>query len=218
MTRSSDPARFVLSRRLVTDPGSRWQYNGGLTQLLGALLQRATGRPLRDYARTVLFEPLGIRDFEWLGDLGGVPAAASGLRLRPRDLAKFGSLYLHAGGWRGRQIVPADWVAESSRRQVLLPNPISAYGTHGYSYHWWHNCYQTAWGTIESPTAVGNGQQRIYVIPQLQLVVTILAGRYNDATAGRMTERLLLEHILPAALESRLVPPPPHDCAASRSG
>jgi CubicO group peptidase (beta-lactamase class C family) len=53
----------------------------------------------------VLFSPLGITQFEWAGNLAGVPSAASGLRLRPRDLAKFGSLYLHDGQWNTRQVV-----------------------------------------------------------------------------------------------------------------
>jgi CubicO group peptidase (beta-lactamase class C family) len=198
MTRSSDPVGYVLSRRRIAEPGTVWKYNGGLPQVLATIVQRRTGEPLRDYARKVLFEPLGISDFEWVGDLAGMPSAASGLRLRPRDLAKFGSLYLHDGQWSGRQIIPAEWVRESTRRHVPLTSPVSAYGTHGYGYQWWHNCYRTAAGTLETPAAVGNGQQRIFVVPELRLVVTILAGRYNDPTAGRLPERLLLEQIIPA--------------------
>jgi CubicO group peptidase (beta-lactamase class C family) len=198
MSRSSDPIRYVLSRPIVGEPGATWTYNGGLTQLLGVIVQRATGQPLREYARATLFEPLGVDDIEWLGDLNGAPSAASGLRLRPRDLAKFGSLYLHDGQWRSRQIIPPDWVRESTRRHLPVRNPVSAFGTHGYGYQWWHNCYRTGSGTFESHTAAGNGQQRIYVLPALRLVVTVLAGRYNDPSAAWLTERLLLEHIIPA--------------------
>ena len=92
MTLSEDPMGYVLTRPGVAEPGAVWRYNGGLPQVLATIVQRATGERLRDYARRVLFAPLGITDFEWLGNLAGVPAAASGLRLRPRDLAKFGSL------------------------------------------------------------------------------------------------------------------------------
>jgi len=80
---------------------------------------------------------------------------------------------------------------------------VSAFGTHGYSYQWWHTCYRTAAGTLESHTAAGNGQQRIYVVSELDLVVTVLAGRYNDPTAQRLPDRLLLERIVPAILSSR---------------
>jgi CubicO group peptidase (beta-lactamase class C family) len=217
MTRSSDPIRYVLSRPIVAEPGATWTYNGGLTQLLGAIVQRATGQPLREYARATLFEPLGVDDIEWLGDLNGVPSAASGLRVRPRDLAKFGSLYLHEGQWRGRQIIPFGWVRESTRRHLPVRNPVSALGTHGYGYQWWHNCYRTGSGTFESPTAAGNGQQRIYVLPALRLVVTVLAGRYNDPSAARLTERLLLEQIIPAVRmpSNTRSMPEPANCHAS---
>jgi len=166
--------------------------------VLATIVQRTTGKRLRDYARTVLFAPLGITDFEWLGNLAGMPAAASGLRLRPRDLAKFGSLYLHNGQWNGRQVVPADWVHESTRRQIGLTTPVSAYGTHGYGYLWWYTCYRTAVGTLEVPWTGGNGEQRIFVVPELHMVVTMLAGRYNDPTAAGLPDRLLLEQIVQA--------------------
>lgn len=76
--------------------------------LVGAIGQRATKTPLAGYARSVLSAPLGITDLEWLGNLAGVPSAASGLRLRPRDLATFGSLHANDGRWNRRQVVPRD--------------------------------------------------------------------------------------------------------------
>jgi len=201
MTRDSLPLRYALSAPFALDPGTGFNYNGGLTQVMAAVIERATKTPIEDYARTHLFEPLGITDVEWLGDLAGMPAAASGLRLRPRDLAKFGSLYLHGGRWYGTQILPEAWVALSTRRQFRFQprtGPDAA-GQFGYGYFWWYNCYPTAAGLIEARTAVGNGQQRIFVIPGLDLVVTILAGRYNDFTTGAtLASRILREHVIPA--------------------
>jgi len=201
MIRSADPLHYVLSRPIVAAPGVSWRYNGGMTQVLGTILQRATKQPLADYARARLFSPLGITDFEWLGNLAGVPSAASGLRLRPRDLAKFGSLYLHGGRWNGKQILPADWTAESTRRHFrFAPRSGSdAAGEFGYAYFWWYNCYPAATGLIEARTAVGNGQQRIFVLPGLDMVVTIFAGRYNDFTHGStLGSRILRDHVIPA--------------------
>jgi CubicO group peptidase (beta-lactamase class C family) len=215
MTRSADPIGYVLTRPMVGEPGAKWQYNGGTTQVLAVIVERATEQRLADYARAALFEPLGITDFEWLGDLAGTPAAASGLRLRPRDLAKFASLYLHEGRWNGRQVLTPEWVRESTRPHLPLPQPVSAYGRHSYGYQWWHNCYQTAWGDLEAFVAVGNGQQRIFVFPQLRLGVTMLAGRYNDPTASGLPQRLLLEFILPSLkLEPGSIATP-SACAAS---
>jgi CubicO group peptidase (beta-lactamase class C family) len=192
MDRSPDPARYVLSRPIVAAPGAIFRYNGGMTEVLGAILQRATKQPLIDYARTVLFSPLGITEFEWIGS-GKLPSAASGLRLRPRDLAKFGSLYLHDGQWRGRQILPRTWVHESTQRRFTFPGQEAR----GYAYQWWHTCYSTPSGSVEAPTAVGNGMQRIFVLRAQRTVVTVVSGRYNDRSINP-PERLLLDFILPA--------------------
>ena len=201
MTRDSDPLRYALSRPFAAAPGSDFTYNGGLTQVLAAVLVRATKMSLQEYARMKLFEPLGITDVEWVGNLAGIPAAASGLRLRARDLAKFGSLYLNGGKWHGKQIIPADWVDLSTRRQFRFGpgrGPDSG-GEFGYGYFWWYSCHRTAAGLIEARTAVGNGQQRIFVLPTLNTVVTIFAGRYNDfGTGNTLGRRILLEHVIPA--------------------
>jgi CubicO group peptidase (beta-lactamase class C family) len=201
MTRDSQPLRYALSRPFAVDPGSDFNYNGGLTQVLAAVLERATKMSLEDYARSKLFEPLGITDVEWVGDLAGMPAAASGLRMRPRDVAKFGSLYLHEGKWNGKQVIPRTWIDLSTRRQFRFrarTGPDAA-GQFGYGYFWWYNCYPSGKGLIEARTAVGNGQQRIFVLKELDMVVTILAGRYNDfTTGGTLGTRILREHVLPA--------------------
>lgn len=201
MTRDSQPLRYALSRSFAVDPGSDFRYNGGLTQVIAAVIERATGTSLEDYAQTRLFEPLGITDVEWVGDLAGMPAAASGLRMRARDLAKFGSLYLHDGRWNGRQVIPTDWVQRSTRRQFRFRprTGADASGQFGYGYFWWYSCYPTPQGLVEARTAVGNGQQRIFVLPGLDMVVTIFAGRYNDfTTGGTLGTRILREHVIPA--------------------
>lgn len=201
MTRDPQPLRYALARPFAVDPGSDFKYNGGLTQVLAAVLVRATKMSLQEYARLKLFEPLGITDVEWVGNLAGMPAAASGLRLRARDLAKFGSLYLNGGKWNGKQVIPANWTDVSTRRHFKFRARTGADsgGEFGYGYFWWYSCYPSAAGLIEARTAVGNGQQRIFVLPTLNAVVTIFAGRYNDFTTGNtLGRRILLDHVIPA--------------------
>lgn len=201
MTSDSQPLRFALSRPFVANPGSAFNYNGGLTQVLAAVLVRATKTSLQEYARKKLFEPMGITDVEWVGDLAGIPAAASGLRLRARDAAKFGSLYLHGGKWNGRQVLPEAWVELSTRRHFHFPKGTgyNAGAELGYGYFWWYGCYPSAAGMFEIRAAIGNGQQRIFVLPGLDMVVTIFAGRYNDFTTGvTLGTRILREHVVPA--------------------
>ena len=200
MTRDAAPLRYALSRPFAFPPGEEFTYNGGLTQVMAAVIERATGTPLEDYARSRLFGPLGIGDVEWVGDLAGMPSAASGLRLRARDLAKLGSLYLNRGQWNGRQVIPAEWVELSTRRHFRFRPRSGADegGEFGYSYFFWYACYPTARGLVEARAAIGNGQQRIFVLPGLDLVVTIFAGRYNDAGAASLGSRILREHVIPA--------------------
>src|ERR1700688_4839242 len=103
---------------MVAAPGTQWNYNSGSTELLGAVLRKATGKPVDELARTLLFGPLGITDVEWYPYPGGNVSAAAGLRLRPRDLAKIGQLILQRGAWNGAQIVSAGWIDASTTPQI----------------------------------------------------------------------------------------------------
>jgi len=192
------PLHYALSRPIVAEPGSVFRYNGGLTQAMAAVVQRAAKTPFQDYARAKLFEPLGIVDVEWMGSLVDLPPVW--MRLHPRDLAKFGSLYLHGGQWNGKQVVPTDWIERSTRRQVRVPSPAGAQGENGYGYYWWYFCAPLPTGLTELRAAIGDGGQRVHVYPGLQMVVTILAGRYNDPDPGSfgLFRTIMREHILPA--------------------
>ena len=194
------PLHHALSRPIVAEPGSVFRYNGALTQVMVAVVERAAKMPLRDYARTKLFEPLGIVDVDWLGSVGAGDLPAPWLRLHPRDLAKFGSLYLHGGQWNGKQVIPADWIEQSTRRHVRVPSPPGVQSENGYGYYWWYFCAPGPTGVTELRAAIGDGGQRVHVYPGLQMVVTVLAGRYNDPDPGSfgVIRPIMREHILPA--------------------
>lgn len=185
MHTSPDPYRYVLTRPVVSPPGEGFTYCGGATELLAALVQKGTGLRLDDYAREMLFRPLGIEDFEWARPAHGHPMGASGLRLRAPDLAKIASLYLTGGRWGDRTIAPAEWLAAS-----LAPHVTNDAGRYGFQ--WW----LSRSGRIAS--AVGNGGQRAVVVPECDLVAVVLAGNYN-APGESYSDRLLSECVLPAA-------------------
>lgn len=115
----SDP-QTLAARARVNRIGT-FGYDSGSLDLIGQLLERATGMSLADYARRRLFGPMGIREVRWPGSRG-----ASGLLLRPRELLAFGELYLESG----RDIVPADWVRLSTRAHVRIRRGL------GYGYGW----------------------------------------------------------------------------------
>ena len=115
--RAPDPAGYVLSQPVAAPPGQVYNYSGGCTALIQAILKRATGQPLDALAHDLLFAPLGIKDVDWVRyPATGEPVAASGLRLLPRDFATLGQLVLQHGLWQSKQIVPAAFVAQRRGR------------------------------------------------------------------------------------------------------
>ena len=174
-----DPVDYVLSKGLCHDPGSHWYYNGGLTQVLGSVIYELTGQSLDAYADEKLFGPLGIDEYEWLGPSTWNPAnpsAMSGLRLKARDLVKLGELYLNGGRWEDEQIVPEQWVLLSMKRHIEEIGPWSNDGQWGYGFQWWVGERPSGARVI---AGVGNGNQRLYILPEDEMVVVIFAGEYN---------------------------------------
>lgn len=191
---TNDPIGLVLARAVQDPPGSRWYYNGGLTQVVAGVIENLTGMTVEKYAEKVLFGPLGItsytwhRSYEWPASTS--PSAASGLRLTARDLAKIGSLVLNNGQWQGQQIVPASWIKTSTARHVQ-DNPWGPPGVYGYGYFWFPGTLLSGDTVIR---AVGNGDQRIFVLPDRGLAITVFAGNYNDfrwAVGEKITARLI---------------------------
>ena len=123
---------YLFALPIYTEPGTSFDYSTGNTHLLSAVLERATGIPLADYAQEVLFEPLGITDARLETAPEGVGDGGNGFSMKTLDLARFGLLYLNGGVWQARQIVPADWVTASTTTQAKRTSDGSRYG-----YQWW---------------------------------------------------------------------------------
>jgi len=115
--KSTDGCKYVIDRPLVHNPGQKFDYNNGLTNLMSVILTKTTGMTTREFADKHLFGPLGITNYTWARGPQGYYIGGWGLRLTPRDMAKFGYLYLREGMYNGQQIVPRQWVQES----VSLP-------------------------------------------------------------------------------------------------
>jgi CubicO group peptidase (beta-lactamase class C family) len=192
MEKAPDRYRYVLDRPIVAAPGTRWIYSGGAVALIGALIARGSGTTLPEFARQVLFEPLGIDRFEWAEGGDGVASAASGLRLRPRDLLRIGSLVLADGQWSGRQIVSRAWLEASFQTAVAAGDDL------GYGRLWYLAAGITP--ALSGPrrwiAAFGNGGQRLWLMPDAGLAVAILCGNYNARDQGVMPRRIWREIVL----------------------
>lgn len=193
MAQSSDPVEYVLSRPMDTIPGVVWEYNGGTTQLLASIIKKVSGQEVDEFARVNLFGPLGINNFVWVKyPMTSMPAAASGVRLRARDLMKFGLLYYHDGQWNDKQILPSEWVKASFETQVEKPNDEG----YGYQFWIWSSNYQGK--EIRLVIAVGNGNQRIFFVKEADMLVVTQAGDYNQWDLPKHPGTLLADFIYPS--------------------
>jgi CubicO group peptidase (beta-lactamase class C family) len=192
-----DRYRYILERRVVREPGRRWTYCGGATALLARIIAKGTGRPLQEFARETLFDPLGIGHTEWACDDKGEPYAASALRMAPRDLARVGVMMAGGSAIGGAQVVPPQWVELSTRLVVGVD------GLRHYGYQWYVS--DVAYGEplgwavrhlVRMWGAMGEGGQRLFVLPELQLVVAITAGNYGADDQWMPPTRVLIEVVL----------------------
>ena len=187
-----DLNRFVLERPIVADPGTVFVYNGGLTNVLGEIIGRATGQRLDRYSAP-LFARLGIVDFSWYFIRPEYVYASGDLSMRPRDMAKLGQLYLQRGVWQGEQILSDAWVEASASPAFILESGFN--GHTGYGYGWWQKSSAYGDGVF---AAAGWGDQAIIVVPQFDMVVVFTGGSYWDAPL-LTSHDMMLTYILPAA-------------------
>ena len=173
MHMAPDPCRYVLGLPATAPAGQEFFYNTGALTLVSAIIRKATGRPLDEFARATLFEPMGITGAEW-SRVKGDTDAGGGLRLRPRDMAKIGQLILAGGRWNGRQVVSRAWIDAS-----MAPR-INATGLFFYGYLWWLGRSLLNGREVHWAAALGRGGQSIRIVPELDLVVVVTAGYYQD--------------------------------------
>ena len=198
MTDASDPDRLVLAQPLAATPGTIGNYDSGGVELLGAVLQKVSERPLDQFAKKTLFDPLGITDWAWERMKNGDPSASAGLWLRPRDLAKIGQRMLNHGIWRGRRIVSAAWIREMT--EAHSPTGWLSDLADSYGYLWWlgHEGIDTR--NIAWIGGLGYGGQCLFVVPSLDLVVVATAGVHNRRNGPWVTGYTALGMAVRAAL------------------
>lgn len=163
-------AKAILAQPVEHTPGTHFVYNSGATYLLSAIVQKLTGQRLLDYLTPRLFEPLGIEDATWQQCPRGIDTGGWGLKVKTEDIANFGQLYLQNGQWEGKQLVPANWVAEASRKQVSnTHHGKTPDWTQGYGYQFWR-CQNNAY---RGDGAFG---QYCVIMPDQDAVLAITSG------------------------------------------
>jgi len=186
--------QFVFDQPLIRTPGTQFNYNSGGSHMLSVMVNRASGISTLEFARRELFAPLGISTTRWEKGEDGVNLGGSGLFLLPRDMAKFGQLYLQNGRWDDKQVVPQKWVHASSQKHISLRSGVD------YGYQWW---IPQGKGYV----AMGWGQQNIWVLPEQDMVVVFTAGMKNNQWLPH--QQYLDKYILPAVKSTQPLPANP---------
>ncbi|MGO6943169.1 serine hydrolase domain-containing protein [Rhizobium johnstonii] len=203
MEQAPDRYRFILDRPILAKPGRGWIYSGGAVALVGKIIERGTSQSLPDFAKEVLFDPLGIDAMEWIRGQDGVPSAASGLRLSPRSLARIGQVILQGGEWQGRSVIPKSWLDESFQPAAIVD--IGWRGMH-YGYLWYlgEEAITDKTGTYGERfiAAFGNGGQRLFVFPGFDFVLAITTGNYNSPDQWMAPAALLFDVFLPSLTDT----------------
>ncbi len=182
---------------ILVKPGASFYYDSGLPHLLSAIIQKATGQTLQEYAQQKLFDPLGISNVSWATDPQGVTLGTTGLMLRSADMAKLGYLYLHHGRWNGTQVLPEEWVTASTSKHAETKGLMNAAEDDGYGYLWWID----SWGGY---SAHGFGGQYIFVFPAQDMVAVFTSGLPDPIFPT--PNQLVKSYLLPAARSTGPLP------------
>jgi CubicO group peptidase (beta-lactamase class C family) len=197
MFTSNNPINYILSKYITVLPGYVFDYSNCNTNLLGEIIRKASGERLDDFSENYLFSKLGITDFEWQMLPNDVVFCSGDLRLRPRDMAKFGYLFLNGGMWNDDQIISQEWIDISTDIYFDLNTPPNDFSwADGYGYHWWQ------WENINGVNynayfASGWGGQWIIVSPSYNMVIVSTAGNYYTDMVMPI-ESILTNYIIPS--------------------
>ena len=178
-----DWVKYMIDLPMSEKPGTHFEYCNGASFLLSAIIQNKTSMNALSFAEKYLFAPLGISNIKWPSNPRGITIGWGQLKMRPRDMAKIGYLYMNEGLWNGKRIISSQWIKESTRKHTI------ATGLPGYGYQWWiinDDIY----------TAIGYDGQFIIVAPKEKLITVFTSSL--PVKAMYIPVGLLGAYILPA--------------------
>ncbi len=186
---TEDWVRSILALGLSSPPGATFNYSTGMAHLLSVILTQATGMSTCDYIESRILNVIGAHPTRWDRDPQGYFSGGYNLYLRARDLANFGFLVAAGGAWKGKQVIPREWLASATKAQVTDGDNDG----YSYGYDWWlktisGHSVQIAWGF---------GGQFIYLVPDLKLML-VMTTNTADYSSDATGESILSDYLIPA--------------------
>ena len=194
--RTQDFTAAILSAPMINLPNTTANYGSANPYLLGIAMNSVISEPLELFIDKNLFQKLQIANYIVQSDLNDVPYFAGGMYLLPKDMLKFGELYLQNGKWKGEQVISQEWIQNSFKNYRVLQNTVDK---NGYGYLWWHGNYQISGKNFKTVEARGAGGQYIILIPVFETVVVITSGNFKNGKS-QQPEMILEKYILPELL------------------
>ena len=186
---AGDPLAFTLSVPRADAPGTVYRYNSLTAYVAGLVIEKATGQQLAEFARSALFNVLGIERWKWAIDVAGHTKGQGNLSLTARDFATIGRMVLNNGTHHGVRVLSAAWVSESLRSHVSISS--SDPYADAYGYFWYCKTHDIAGRRVAVFFASGNGGNKLYVVPSRQLVIAITSSAYGRGYGQRRSEAIL---------------------------
>jgi len=189
MDYSDDWVKFTLDLPMIDKPGGNGRYCSGNPITLGRIVEKTTSMPLLEFAKNNLFKPLGFTNYKWYfkPDRSNAENYCQAY-LTPREMSKFGLLYLNNGSWNGKQLISSDFITQSFEKHSVIQGV-------DYGYLWWLKYLDADGVRYYTKAAQGNGGQRIYILKEQNLVTVITGGNYNSQSPS---DELMRKYILPA--------------------
>ncbi|HQL49759.1 MAG TPA: serine hydrolase [Kiritimatiellia bacterium] len=215
----TDWIKVFFAQPVEHEPGTFFRYNTGVTYMLSAIVQKATGQKVADYLKPRLFTPLGMEKPAWETSAQGITTGGYGLKVRTRDIAALGQLYLQKGMWNGKRLLSEKWVAAATDRQISNGDNPESDWSQGYGFQFWrcrHNAFRGdgAFGqyclvmpdqdaVLAITSGLGDMQQVLNLIwANLLPGIRAQALPADDASQARLTDKLSKLTLRPAQGQS----------------
>ncbi|MDP3718933.1 MAG: serine hydrolase [Acidobacteriota bacterium] len=190
--------RYALNRPLIDKPGTRVEYSTGTSHLLSAILTKATKTSTWQFAQESLAKPLGFTLSRWTQDPQGIYFGGNEMSMTPRQMVRFGELYLNDGRAGATQVLPKSWIDKTR-----VPRGKSRWGSdREYGYGFWIRDL----AGYDSYYAWGYGGQFVFIVPDLQLVVVTTSR--SDVSRERRDHLGAIYDLVEQAVIPAVVPKP----------
>ncbi|MBN8682508.1 MAG: serine hydrolase [Chitinophagales bacterium] len=193
---TQDWIKFTLDLPYQQKLKENWHYFTAGVVLLGDILHKSVPNGLEKYADQKLFEPLGIRNYQWQFTPQNVPNTAGGIQMNALDFAKYGQLYKNKGHWNNQQILPEDWVTKTFTKHKSIGGRNNEF----YGFLFWNKTFTANNKDYEAFYCAGNGGNYILIFKDEPLVIVITASAYGQPYAHTQVAKMLSDYILPALL------------------